>query len=349
MSITLLIEPSILALPGIAADEKELVRGIKMLFELASLSSSGLVKIFASAELSQGLINDDLYPVAPLISDTITRLGLDNVYAPGDVRVAINALLGNISLLEDSGFCDFVYPRRVTTSPSDIHLRHYPAVREAFHISLALIPVAIERGTLRSPCVAISLGAGFRDSDRLKFAYRLEDIQPPLGARTELAGVHNLTVISTLSHFGERFDSETHWSCADDGEDLRHSLDLEITGLWRQLHGSDPPKTQMSYRVGQHFMASLCHNEASGTSRFATAVMESCARVLVGNPKYPVGPLKRADATGKKVPIVRADGAIAMRTQVNKSHEALRLMFWVDRNRTIELANVGPKFEFQIH
>src|ERR1039457_3294181 len=76
------------------------------------------------------------------------------------------------------------------------------------------------------------------------------------------------------------------------------------------------------------------------------SVVDSCARILLGEPKNSVEPFRVSqDSTEQKT---RNDGACALRTHLTKDGPGYRLMLWELKDKSIEFANVGPKNELVI-
>ena len=101
------------------------------------------------------------------------------------------------------------------------------------------------------------------------------------------------------------------------------------------------PKASLT--VGSHFLESANKNQAGPASKYGHLVLETCARLAIGQPKGRVSNFTRAGGAVRRP----SDGAIAKRTHLSKSHEALRLMFW-ETDDGLEFANVGPKNELEI-
>lgn len=96
------------------------------------------------------------------------------------------------------------------------------------------------------------------------------------------------------------------------------------------------------FKIGDDFYNSLVRNQAAQGQEFSSVVYETVIQVLCRHPKNEVSPF-RISSDSK---IQRTMGELkAFRTHITSSHQALRLMFWVDSNRVITLANIGPKFE----
>lgn len=100
-----------------------------------------------------------------------------------------------------------------------------------------------------------------------------------------------------------------------------------------------------AFRLGSDFYDSLVRNQCGPNQTFSAVVFETLVQVICRKPKNEVLPFRKTATSSEQ----RVSGDFkAFRTHITESHQALRLMFWVDANRVIILANVGPKFEEEI-
>ncbi|MCX9094183.1 hypothetical protein OKT76_00310 [Providencia rettgeri] len=100
-----------------------------------------------------------------------------------------------------------------------------------------------------------------------------------------------------------------------------------------------------AFRLGTDFYDSLIRNQCGPNQTYSAVVFETLIQVICRSPKNDVRPFRKTATSSEQ----RVLGDLkAFRTHITESHQALRLMFWVDVNRVIILANVGPKFEEEI-
>ncbi|MFJ5435901.1 hypothetical protein ACIPSR_20345 [Pectobacterium sp. CHL-2024] len=100
-----------------------------------------------------------------------------------------------------------------------------------------------------------------------------------------------------------------------------------------------------AFRLGADFYDSLIRNQCGPNQTYSSVVFEALVQVICRRPKNEVLPFRKTATSSEQ----RVSGDLkAFRTHITESHQALRLMFWVDTNRVIILANVGPKFEEEI-
>lgn len=100
-----------------------------------------------------------------------------------------------------------------------------------------------------------------------------------------------------------------------------------------------------AFRLGADFYDSLIRNQCGPNQTYSAVVFETLIQVICRSPKNEVLPFRKTANSSEQ----RVLGDLkAFRTHITESHQALRLMFWVDANKVITLANVGPKFEEEI-
>ena len=99
---------------------------------------------------------------------------------------------------------------------------------------------------------------------------------------------------------------------------------------------------------GSSFLASVQKNSFTSRHDWLGVLIESCARIIVGEPKNDVRPFRRNESPDAEQRTRSYDDARAFRTHLTGGHEGWRLMLWKWPDGTIEFANVGRKFELEI-
>ena len=118
-----------------------------------------------------------------------------------------------------------------------------------------------------------------------------------------------------------------------------------ITERYTRLVAAGSVGNGRFYSMGPQFLSTAQIWDCGQEGRYALLLIESCARIVLNNPKYPLKPFHDGQH-GQQ--IVRKDGARAFRTHLTKGGVALRLMLWETVDGTIEFANVGKKAELKI-
>jgi hypothetical protein len=130
------------------------------------------------------------------------------------------------------------------------------------------------------------------------------------------------------------------WARATSSADVRDAINTRVEDLLAS--GTGKREAVLVFCVGEDFLESAKRNGFGARLN----VVDSCARILLGVPKYSVEPFRVS--AGSSDQRTRADGAYAFRTHLTKDGPGYRLMFWELENKSIEFANVGPKGELVI-
>lgn len=154
----------------------------------------------------------------------------------------------------------------------------------------------------------------------------------------------DIVAYGCLSDFISGVDGYSLYLGADNGSSLKCAFYCGCVNFLKQ-HFSAESIEWDDFRIGDDFYDSLVRNQAAQGQMYSSVVYETIIQVLCRHPKNEVSQF-RISADSK---IQRTLGDLkAFRTHITSSHQALRLMFWVDSNRVITLANIGPKFEESI-
>jgi hypothetical protein len=143
-----------------------------------------------------------------------------------------------------------------------------------------------------------------------------------------------------------RVDVLTSWGSAESEEGARDAINRQVAVLIDD--GAAQPVNIQNFRLGDRFLESA-QNWGFGTRPdYARTLIESCARIVIGEPKNDVEPF-RVNAKRTSVQRTRQGGALAFRTHLTKKGPGFRLMFWTIGEDLIEFANVGDKDELEIY
>jgi hypothetical protein len=142
----------------------------------------------------------------------------------------------------------------------------------------------------------------------------------------------------------KQFDCTILWGNADSEQGAIDAIQQRINALIEQ--GSSTSNKELPYSLGAHFLESA-RNWGFTRSDLASNLIESCARIIIQNPKYDLNEF-RISKNSPKQRTRKSDGATAWRTHLTKKGAGYRLMFWKTTEGKIEFANVGSKFELEI-
>ena len=131
------------------------------------------------------------------------------------------------------------------------------------------------------------------------------------------------------------------WAQAKSPIDVGDAINAQVEELLTA--GAGHKREATKFYVSKHFL------ELARRNGFADRlnVADSCARILVGEPKHSVEPF-RVSEDSSSAQRTRPDGARAFRTHLTSDGPGYRLMFWILKDESIEFANVGPKRELVI-
>ena len=214
--------------------------------------------------------------------------------------------------------------------------RHPVALRQASVRSLATLAWLEHLGMLR-PAHFLASGNPAVGSGHIRFKGLIDEIlRVDDGASPELPALVE-TDVPTIESADEVINviaALDVWRAADTASQLHLAIFAKACRLAQTIGATRSDFAK--FRIGSEFLSSLRAHQAVG--RYASSTLETCARIVLGSPKYEVS------AFGG----TRADGLIGKRTHVTKHVAALRLMYWESTTGDLEFANVGPKGELVI-
>ena len=305
----------------------ELERRIFLLTDARRLlASNTAVTILTSNETDAELVKNNYYPFHGRLKDLLHRLGLGSIYSANDVRVVVQEVIERSESLEEYlGVAFALYEDGAMTSPDCTQCYADGVLLGIFLQVLGTISAGIEanssvRNTLRLSCPASSMWV------RLQFSGRLLATDPDLGLQEEVS--EEIVLSKDYETFVASLDGFTLWRRAENTEELAFSLFVgamergAVAGIFRGH--SDVPVFQIGSGSTQTVAASLANHQAMGMGRFSRATYGRALSVICGNAGRAMG--RGGPQVGKQ--IQRSDGALAWRSHVTSSHEALRLMYW---------------------
>ncbi|WP_441228232.1 hypothetical protein AB7813_14770 [Tardiphaga sp. 20_F10_N6_6] len=345
-------DPALLAVPNHATsqDEAEQIIG-RLKYWAKPCFFGGEFRALLPSSTLDFLADNGFFPSPPNISTLLDSWNLRHVYSTEDVRRSINFILSRAGAIEDVIDVEVTEALYESSVPDVSAYQQRPLLFDA--TLRMLVTLALQTLTPKSDVcgnVVVSSFAGHAGLISLK-ATALEgavissvgDVDFPLSTK------HSYLLVENVRELALSFGARALWSRAGDADGLHFAIVVEIL----QLLATNNPGLQANvpkFRIGSGFFTSAQSHGAIGASAAnGDLLREACARIAVGQPKNEIGDLKRADHKGDLHPVVRsADGAAARRTHLQKSHEALRLMFWEHKDGSIEFANIGPKNELEI-
>lgn len=346
-------DPALLAIPNHASTQDEAEQIVhRIRYWARSCFFSSLFQGAVLGDTITILADGDFFPSTPNIVDLLDQWGLRHVYSTEDVRRAVNFILERAVILEDIFDVEVTSAQFCESAPDLTARVRLPLLFDATvrHLTTLTLAVCVNPEEVSRPVVVSGFANTTGDVDLKLTANdgvvlrRPDEFNFPLSARSNLIFADNVEDVAGC------LGAKALWCEADTPEQLHFALMVEATHLLRAKGVFHRTEDVPKFRIGSDFFETATRFNATGmTGASGDLLREACARIVVNDPKYPVGELKRANKFGKLVPVIRKrDGAIACRTHLQKSHAALRLMFWRLHDGSMEFANVGPKAELEI-
>jgi hypothetical protein len=344
----------LLAVPNSAVDANEAESIIERVIDWARcLQPDSTVRLTQLSDTADILATLNCFPSHPNIEALLCMYKLEHVYSVDLVRKAINGLLDRARPLVDVLGCEAEAHSNCSTDPVLLGTYDDALKSSAERMLASIVGAAV---LLRKDAGTICFAAlGIPTSEHLSLQFRCEigKMKPspvlmqcyfPIGAFGQIALAWSYEALLT------RLSPADVWEHASDGTGIHLAITLEALSILRSTNPAIGLNAVSKFAVGGDFFDSLERNNAGPNGRFADAVREACARLILGLPKYEVTDflISRSGKKGKMRPLIRQDGAAGRRTHISKRHEALRLMVWECQARFIELANIGPKNELRM-
>lgn len=172
----------------------------------------------------------------------------------------------------------------------------------------------------------------------------ISELYPPSDVALPLNLNGEIIAHGSLDDFIRSVDGYSLYKDANDSSSLKCAL---YCGCVNFLNNNFPTESIEwdDFKIGDDFLDSLLRNQGAMAQEFSSVVYETLIQVLCRHPKNEVKPFRISSRSTEQ----RVHGDLkAYRTHVTSRHQALRLMFWVDSDRIITLANIGSKFEEEI-
>ncbi len=149
-------------------------------------------------------------------------------------------------------------------------------------------------------------------------------------------------------HFEEVLNPEKIWETADCDDDIYFAVHVLSSQFLKGSGCQNPIENKTTFSIGSEFFSSLENHQAIRTGRFSKLTLTFISRLVANLGNINCDPFRTSKKPNAEQVVRNSDAATAWRCHLTKSHEGLRLMFWKLPNGSIELANVGTKFEEKI-
>lgn len=316
----------------------EHVNGMRLLKELVSSSD---IDVKCEDSILSNMREAGYYPCAKILSRAFPG-GEDCVHSAQDVSKIINNIISNFE----------EYSPEVTSH--DIEWNSFTVVPPIETISdERKNNVEIFLRNILSRKFILSEEFSFFYSQRnkpilqsQKFALSgtISDIYPAGSMVMPIELSNEITAHGNLNDFINNIDGYSLYKVASDISSLKCALFFGCVNFLNNNFASEKFEWD-DFKVGSDFLDSLLRHQGAFEQEFSSVVYETIVQVLCRHPKNEVNPFRVSSKSTEQ----RTHGDLrAFRTHITSRHQALRLMFWVDSNQIITLANIGPKFEESI-
>lgn len=229
-----------------------------------------------------------------------------------------------------------------------------PKCRSAFRDDLLIAGLKIDEGVSGGSITGVLVASGsWRDNpipEDIAIKADVHDVGL-LSTDISLKNVlpfsllQNIPVAFSHKQLIESLDLWSIWDGASSEDAVRFSIEACIKNL---ISSGTSGNGAMEFEIGSGFVQSLHTWGANSRHDYAMITIESCARIVLGMPKNNIDEFRESAKATAKQRIRTEDGALAFRTHLTKKGVGLRLMFWRQKDGTIEFANIGAKGELEI-
>jgi hypothetical protein len=341
-SLPILFDPALLAfVPDVKRDE--FVSRVAFLARWAQFIRTADANIHIAPEVREFLTRSGFFPAHDAVAATIDALDLRYRFAPEDVIGPVNSILNRAST---SLYCCIRDADHENFSSSPDQPWHvHEALNHQTQRTVLLARMEQLLHSIPSKLVLATLILG----NPIKFSAFITVVEPDDVAGFSTVDLPKLlegeiTVSTNLEGVLDCGSAIELWTSASDNADIKLAIQMRC----REKQKAD--RTYISFEslpkffVGEDFYASLQRNQASGTGRFASVTLEDCACAVSGSSRLEWRPFNKNRR--------RFDNAAPLRAHLTTGSMALRLMAWerptTSEGKSIELANVGPKWEEEI-
>ncbi|MCF4125181.1 hypothetical protein [Methylobacterium sp. SyP6R] len=289
------------------------------------------------SDIIETLTSSNCFPATHNIQSLLDLYELSHVFSAHELNGRIFSILSRsdyvheILNIEIGEICTPLLPE-IDTSTS-----HSTILVEALHKTIASVVTSAKKDISR---VVIGYPAKKSEID-VSFGYKSYiDSENNFNKIDDWIMVaEKIKIVDNPAEFLTSLDPDVMWSYAETSVEISLSINLKIASTLNINIDKIPLSAPYSFVVGTEFLSSLRRNQAYGIAPFSATVLEKCVEAVTQTK----GTFVR-DFNIKRI----ADDADGRRMHITKSHEALRLLFWVKQNNIVELANIGPKNELKI-
>ena len=333
----LAIEPTFLAFDSAELNgAAEVEARIDALLQASKiLHCRGALNVVLPEDTATVLAHAGSYPIFAELENLLNSSGLNQTYSAQDVLRIFNHLVERAGSLEDYiGIRYALYGADLIILPDYTDMFSAHSLQTLFVEEMGKMAAAMSVNNQINSCISVFSPLA-KKSDNAQVSGELVAVDPDIDGFTS----NNITVCVPLSNSQRSmllsFDGYDVWKSAEDSDCLAFALLSGVLAFGIKNGKFAKIEEIPEFSIGSEFFGSLVRNQGIGGGQFCHLVYEHTIAVICNS------------SGDRMIDRARADGAVAMRTHLTKHHEGLRLMYWA-KNGSIELANIGPKFELKI-
>lgn len=338
--IPAIIDTALFSIPPHAVSEEEVHAIVLRVVRWSSyLAAQSPVRLFKLSDTDAVLALCGCWPIEDDIETLLTLNNLDDVFGVRDVTFSYMSILSRALEWGDT-YVEVTECEPIVIEP-DVLLGHVPESLVE-HTKLVYATSCFnENVNLARPYVISGLPL---EVERINISGSVTGLKTSTAVSIDMPAEIDGSVflIDGIEAIARRRSPIDVWNSATEASDYYAAICFGCLLLEAQAGKSLTLSDLPAFSIGSEFIESLEAVQGAPSQQRAKLVLETCCRILLGRPKYPI------NSMGKPKQLVRqSDGATAWRTHLFKRHEAGRLMLW-NIGGTYEFANAGVKDELYI-
>lgn len=338
----ILLDPSILWLVESDDTAETASDAIVGAMEWMKPKATGPLHLMVSSRSVDALATANAFPAEPRLAEMLKSIGLEGVISPKNLATSVARFLSSNNWIEHRlGLRDILF-QSVTITPDPTSAISDATLRAGSTEAMGLASVCAHGNPLNS-LYAFSRQDDPKKEVRVQTAIDIVEFGAD-DVRTEQNTDNQISILRHPSAWSTALSPDEIWRLAETEEEIEVAIFLTAKSLAEQASCGI-----REFRVGTNFLDCLASNGASADGPYASLVLQKCAQTVLEQSSLQPNPfLTSASSTSPQRERTR-DGAKAWRLHVTKSHQALRLMYWVLPCGQIEFATLEEKSEESIH
>ena len=352
----IVIDPFLLCLPNPCNTVEQLETFINSLLGWSGLIRSSGSRVLLADSALLALNNDDEFPHQHRLIELLKRHSCE-IADDKTISQLANGILKRTPSFEDYYGIDTVLidDGKITIEPSLLLRRLKKNCQLAFLeilTTISLVRLLKTDGSGESILVASALGNENINPqpDEIDFESEVHEIifnKKNISFPYDLPykSIDKIPISFSHEHLLSHIDL---WEIWNHGVDSESAISAIETSIARLVESGISQDLRVGFTLGIHFLDSVNRWNASTRRDYAMVLIESCSRIVLGEPKNPLNEFRENSKSTSKQRIRDSDSSQAYRTHLTSKGVGLRLMIWKLPDGSIEFANIGGKAELII-